>query len=381
MIYYIIIAVLMCLTYLEWSGKDNLILGSRNMERCCYVFVAVLLTLTAALRYQSDPDWVMYTTMFDKCELEIGLGGFERGYVFISRIFKKLFNSYYVMQFVTVVFYGGVIFNYLYKKSDKPIFTLLLFIPIAFFAVIMNAQRQALAIATIILGMRFVEKKQFLLWIITVIVAQQFHSTAIVAFPLYFTTEYNISKRYALFLFITAVIIELFGRQTILMTLQYVSRNQYLSNDLLYRIDYYMLFGIYGQQVKYGLGLATMITYLCELFVIMLYNPHKDKYMLNFLLAMLCIAAGRNFNVISRLHHYYTICGCGIIVYNLLNRIKLPSWATISKKSNTVCCAAMLNIYILFIYTTWFYGFYCVLNEIGTLTKDYFIPYKIWIFK
>jgi len=381
MIYYAIIAMLICLTYLEWSGEDYNILGDKNIEKYCYVVMATLLTLIAALRYETGKDWWSYVPYFENC-LNTGYSGeFEVGYYWLNVISKLFFYNYYVMQFIITFICSCVICKYFYIKSQKPLFVLLLYcLFFYFFEVNMAVQRQEIAIAIIIFGMRYVERKNIFPWIITILFAMQFHMTSILVFPLYYTTNWKISKRMAFMAIIFILIVELFGRSFIMYCLNYVLQFAWLPNRANSKILMYIASTQHGGKLEYGTGLGAIVKYLLCFIMLIFYKPNIDKYMSNFLVAMLWIAIGRNFGVLGRVNYYYMICGCGITVYSLLNREDLPNSFSFSKKSNSMVCCALLTLCLL-VWCLQFYKTFEIVEIAGNVMRDAYIPYKTFIFR
>ena len=304
--------------------------------------------LLSSLRV-SDPDLVNYKTYFDSC-LSSQEFDFELGYVLINKYFRSVTDNYYVMQFVLSFFSSWVIFSWFYKKSNNPIFTLLIYFLLGHFLHIhMAIQRQEIAMAIIILGMRFVEQKKLLPWILTIVLAMQFHLTAIVALPLYFTTGYTMSKRNALIVSVCVVIVALFGGTVMRMFLQLVSQTSFLPDRVYGLINLYL-----AQPVEYNTGLGILSVYLFYFLVILLYDSAQDKYMTNFIIALVCVSIGCHVSVFSRLQLYYLVCGGGFTAYNLLNRKQLPARFTFGKQSNRCCCFILLGTFILYSFLLYF---------------------------
>lgn len=128
------------------------------------------------------------------------LGGYlnyEKGYVIFNKLVSLISNE---QQFFlgTCAFVGLLpIAIYIYKRSKIPLLSMLVFMGIPTFLIFFSGLRQAIAIGITVASMFFVENRKKLWFVLTILLATTFHSSAIiflVAYPLYHMRTNNIGR-------------------------------------------------------------------------------------------------------------------------------------------------------------------------------------------
>ena len=131
-------------------------------------------------------------------------GSYYRGYYLYSRLsWKELIgiddpalriiaklSTYIVDSPITMFTIAAFIFCTLftlsiYEYSDNFLFAMILFICCGTFLEAFNGVRQATAVSIIFFGLRYIKKKKFFKYLLTVLIATLFHSTAILMLVLY----------------------------------------------------------------------------------------------------------------------------------------------------------------------------------------------------
>lgn len=117
------------------------------------------------------------------------------------RIIAKL-SSYLVDSPITMFTIAAFIFctlfvTSIYKYTERFCYSMFLFVCSGTFLDAFNGVKQASAIAIIFFGLRFIKERQFVKYLITILIATLFHSTAILMILLYWlfdikTTPFNI---------------------------------------------------------------------------------------------------------------------------------------------------------------------------------------------
>lgn len=325
MIYIFILCVLIFFSLLEFSDfKELYAVKKLSLDKIVFVFTAFLMFCIAAFRYKTGRDWQVYIEFFDKCIISKNSFGFETGFSFINRFFKELAGSFYFMQFCIMTFCCLCVYKSFYRRSDYPVLTLFLYFTMFFLQTDMAQTRQHLAMGILLCGMTFIKNRKFLCWCLVVFFAMQFHVSAITALPLYFTTEKKVPVKICVVVFLSSVIITFFGLAAIRTCLEFFVRLPFLPERINVIGNAYLNSKIYGQQGQFGTGLGFIVQYTFIACIILFYSiikkekPEKNYYILNFFIALVFQAMGRNFDQFSRIANYYLICGGGICAYNLL---------------------------------------------------------------
>jgi len=381
MIYFIIFLVLLIFSLFELSNlRKIMIVNTISADYICFLFCAILMFFVSAFRYKTGRDWNGYMLFFDNC-LSKKVSNVEIGFVMLNRIIKITVDNFFVLQLIINFFCSFVIFRHFYNKSNYPIFTLLLYFLNYYFTTDMAQTRQYIAMAIIITGLDFCENKKIFLWCIVIILAMQFHVSAVVAFPLYFTNKKRITRFTALLIVFVSIFLMFFGLNLIKNVLLLVVKFPLVSQRLKDLVYIYIQNGIYGKKNQFSSGLGVIVKYIFIFFIVYLYYKNKydrknDAFLLNFLIGVLLIAIGRNISVLNRLSNYYFICGTGLCSYNLLIESK-----SFFKRLNfiriSICCSWILFVTFSFI-SVWFV---VPKGEKHSLNMDYLPYYSFFLEK
>lgn len=194
-----IVCFVLALTFFHFSEKLN------GLKKLLCIIVGILIpSILAGIRaYEIGTDIFFYVRqVFDSATEATSLSwmkwwnsryGVEYGYLFLNHIISRFTDKYawvffYVELIILILIYKS--FAYFNKYVSKNIKIAQMFM-LYFFLMYnesLNLMRQSISIAIILYGFRYVYEKKLLKYLITVVVAMQFHITsllAIVIYPLY----------------------------------------------------------------------------------------------------------------------------------------------------------------------------------------------------
>lgn len=329
-VWYIVILVLFIASLLEISeftessvmtNKDKIFGRVITYDEVLFVYIATVLTLLSAFRFETGRDWINYIEMFQNAKSFYNDSDIEKGYIGINILFKYFRLTYWQMQACILIFCSYVLFTSFHKRSSYPLYTLIIYFCLYYFSNDLAQTRQYIAMSILILGLKFIRERKILIWCLFVLLAMQFHVTAIVAFPLYFTCRINIKPIYAYILLGVCLCISLFGLDLVWWILRIVKKITFLPERVSALLEVYMFTDAYNKPSAIGLGLVKYIFYFI---IVYLYshrkteNNYPDLFLLNFLIGVLFVAMGYNFSEFSRIGNYYMLCGGGIFAYNIL---------------------------------------------------------------
>ena len=321
---------------LETVGSKNISMlgnvkykGKYSLDALLFMFVTLYMFLIAALRYETVGDDIKnYVQAFEEINTvqPDDDGAFERGYFYLNRLFHNVFGSFYLMQVVIVSFCCCVCYNHIKKHSLLPCFVLFMYIQRYFITIEMEQTRQWLAMSILILGWKFIKERSLIKWILIIALAMQFHTSSLVAFPLYFTTRIIIKPWLAFLLVIGSVWMTLYGLFMIRPITSFAVSLGILPTRFTHIINIYTNTNYGGhaaEQGQFNTGLGYMLNVAIYIFILILYkmSTKEDKekcYILNFCIALILASMGRNFQVFSRLTNYYNIPGLGLSTFALL---------------------------------------------------------------
>lgn len=324
--YSIVIGILFLVSSYNFIYARNCALVKhKSGEQCLFLFAALFLYCLAAFRYQTGRDWQNYIKYFLVCDRAVVFSGkevigFEPGFANLNIIFKKLTNNFYFLQVFIISFSCFSVFTNIYKRSAYPLFTLLLYVLLFYFKTDMAQTRQHIAMAILICGQKFIYEKKLAYWAIVTLAAMSFHISAVVAFPLYFTSRTVVGNKVAVLLLVVEVFITYFGSAVVSLSLSLVGKLPFvparLSMILLRYVERYDV-GRFSSA-----GLAILMRYVFTILITMIYVFKKEKsenhFFLNFMIATIVNAMGQNFTELFRIANYFFICGNALCTYNLL---------------------------------------------------------------
>lgn len=376
MIYFYIVFILALFSVFESCGLNKIsCVRSFKLNKLIYIYISIFLVLISAFRYETGRDWKGYINFFEECLTTNS--SWEVGFVLLNKIFKSTFNDFYVMQFVVMTFCCVIVHRSFFRKSEYPIFSILMYFFMFFLTIDMAQVRQYISIAILILGEKYIKEKKILGWIFYVILAMQFHISAICAFPLYFTTYTKVNNKIIFLLFFISLILNVFGLKITRIILSVVLSLPFLPTRISMIGSGYLESNIYGQQIQFDSGMAFCIRYIFYFIMIIVYSGKKNNttkyFILNFIIALIFQALGRNFDVLTRVAYFYFICGGGICAFNLLIDSKNYLRGIQLFRVSFVCIFLLFNI--LAFYKSWI-----TVDSVGNSYKSDYSPYKSVLF-
>ena len=312
----------------------------------CFVLIGI-----AGFRYETGGDWTSYTAFFNDVEpLDRVLSGsapvfessiWETGYKTINTIVKTCGLGIQTVFFLVSLFSISLLFFSIKEYLRYPIVALLIYFGSCYFALDMIAIRQAMAVAIFFYGVRFIYKRQLLLYLLTIIFACLFHRSAILLFPLYFFVGKEFSKNKYVVFFIFSVCIFFF--QIKWMTWLLVAVANIIGGSYAGVINAYATSSVYG--IGRTISIGILINFF--LFIIYMYKrnellklPYFNCFFNLFMLNILVYFVFYEFIEIGDRYRYYFL---------ISNIILLPYLLIIYQKTTSkiviwfaICCFSFL---------------------------------------
>lgn len=119
----------------------------------------------------------------------------EPGYGMLMKLCSLIgLNTRFFIIIVAVIINGGLMY-FIYKNSDNPFISVIIFMGVEFFTLSFTALRQMLAVIIILNSYTFIKKKNIIKFFFTVLLAAIFHKSALVFLPVYFLKDLKIDKK------------------------------------------------------------------------------------------------------------------------------------------------------------------------------------------
>jgi len=280
-----------------------------------------LLIVFVGLRFHTGADWNIYHQIFNASisSQNNNPHNTEYGYLLLNKLFKSIFDNYYVMQFAVTLFVG-VAFYRLYKRySEYPIVSLSLVVWTLFFTIFMAQVRQSIALAIIALAVPYIFDRKPIRFLAAIFLASLFHISAIIAIPLYFLYK-NYGKILPIALMLVAQVFYFFPEITEAMV-RFVA--PYLPGRLSELAVAYMD-SHFNRQQEFGSGLFYLGQMILSIFTVWFVQPKdkKEAFFLNTLAVFVIFKGFSNgLQIISRLEPYYLVFA--IIAYTHLFDVRI----------------------------------------------------------
>ena len=181
------------LLILLWAAVFCFHKPSKKKNLVFIVLAFTQLGIISILRYHIGFDYNMYAAgynfMYEDGFSTLQYKDWEIGFVFLTKILGLVLPNYiwYMGFLVFITLVPAAIF--IYKNSEMPWVSTVLYVNLFLFFMTMNFLRQAAALSIIMLSWHFMKKNKIIPFIITVIAASLFHQTALVMIVVYFLVK------------------------------------------------------------------------------------------------------------------------------------------------------------------------------------------------
>lgn len=192
-IYLIIGILLLIFTSLEifWERFRN------EYSKNLFYLLAILIGLIFMTRWFVGWDWYNYYAHFRGGEQD-----FEKGYVFLVELTRKLTEDYQIFVAFNTLVDFILLFWVIPKYSKYPLTTLMLYLGVNGLSLEVDIMRNAKSILFFLVSLKFLEKREIILYMGLNIIGCFFHISSIIYIPLYFILPVTYKKRLILGIFI-----------------------------------------------------------------------------------------------------------------------------------------------------------------------------------
>lgn len=231
--------------------SDNGKQGKRKF--LTFFFVMVFFVLAALKGPYIGNDTPAYIEMFAKeqqwaatyrteflANLFVSESRFELGYVVLSRLIALLFGDVQWLFIVITGFVAIVLYNWIIEESLNPVISLFMFVSLRFLYFIMSGLRQSVAVFVCVLAYRYIKKRKLIPFVLLVLLATQFHITAILFLLAYPLSYLRFNKTTVVGISVVGIIVVLLFNQVLNMFVQllptyygdYVGSEKFAENKL-----------------------------------------------------------------------------------------------------------------------------------------------------
>lgn len=261
---------------------------------------------------------------------------FEIGYFFFTKLCAFLnFGESAFLTTIAIIIYVPI-FKFIYDYSENPLISVLVYFAFGCFGYSLGIFRQMIALSICATGFKHVMNRNFLKYLFYIIFAMTFHTTAIIALPIYWIKKIKISNKLIIF-FAVEIIFLLFSRYIVMLSIRLFSNySSYINSK-------------YDNQG----GSYIMLFLLNIIFILAYYRYYINKEKLNnvidvsvkiTMIAILIQVLSYSMEIFGRLVPYYSIY-LVVLIPDLVNSFM---------KKNTILihfCAIFALLLIFYITT------------------------------
>lgn len=212
---------------------------------------------------------------------------FEKGYVIFNKLISYFGNNEQVLLIASAILSLFPICYIYWKYSDNFELSMIVYISLTCFLMTFSGLRQACAIGICFSSFYFIKNRKIIPFVLLVILAYTFHSSAIfflLAYPIYIL---NIKKQYRFYTLILVLVVFVFRTQIFNLLAPLIKEDAIPDNNGA--ITLFLIF--------------ILIYVFCCFFI---YDNQESSGLLNlFLLAILCQAFGNIYSIAGRIGYYF----------------------------------------------------------------------------
>ncbi len=314
MIVYALMILILIVIYPLFRTKTVLVPGKTiRVNNWIYIYiVSFMLIAVAGLRDVSvGIDTFQYENTYDKIkqlsfsELFVA-GQVEPGYRLLQYTIEQLFGDFQFVLIFVAILYVGVVSRLIYKYSNSPLMSYILFIGFGFYTFGMSAIRQTIAMSIVIIAFEYMKEKNLKKFLISTILASTFHVTALIFLPCYWFVKFKLNKKILLLFIVVAIV--LFGLQDKIRGIL----------NIYARLEY-------GAEITGGFGMYFFIVFSVILGIVyripFIKENDYNKYFFFMMIASAIILPITQFNPVVMRLYFYNFIFMIIYIPNILSVI------------------------------------------------------------
>ncbi len=355
--YFAIIAIFSIFVFLEIFNKDII-------EKYKYVFAFIcfaLLVFQDGFRWETGTDWDPYHNFFD--ELTVSSqpedSEFDIGYVLFTYIIRSITDNYTIFLTIFALLFYSSFFYFIFKSSDFPFTSLLIFYMGTVYYMGMN--RQFMAMMFYAIGLVGLTRGKKMYYVVMLIIGAFFHKTILMGFIALFLNKKMNNIMVVAILAITVLI----ATSGIINKLP-LGVFAVLGEQAGDKMEYYAINGDATSMASMILATIRRLIWIIPLLVLDKCIIEKPKgYYLFFNMYLI----GTAFYILCNGTILQIIVSRALIYFNIMEMFMVPIAFSLLKPNYGKLLATFILIGYVMLYT---YKGFIGYGE-GT---DYFLPYK-----
>lgn len=308
----------------------------------------LIIFIFLAIRYDFGNDYMSYMDAFNwGVSFDDELGAYrtaresEPGWQFLCNLFRPL--GFFTLVALLTAFECYVFYSFIKKYVPEGYYWFAIFFFVFTPSIMLigcSAMRQMLAIAIFVNSIKYIEQRKFLLYIISIFIASQFHTSALILYPLYFLRYYNARGVIVNSLIVIAYIILLLSSEYMREVIESVASIAGEEET----VDYYLENAVFQQG---GSGIGNILKVLILVYLVGTVHLRNDNNRIPFLLLIVgtfVVPFSLVIPMMGRLGYYFGVCG--MVCYPILLKndiVKEMGGLTVKR----LCSAVVLTVVVM----------------------------------
>lgn len=211
---------------------------TETVKKILYIICCLQLFILSALRTNIGIDFVSYRDKFNTIsQLPINRlmqFYFEKGFLFLNATVALFTDNFqWVIVLSSAITIGCVAYS-IYKQSTSPFLSVFLYITLMYYYGSFCLIRQGIAISISLTAFTYLKKQNFLKYLLLVLLASLFHSSALILIPIYFIANINLTLKKVVTFFGISILLYLFLNKIIQCAVRFnPSYRNYLSSEYM----------------------------------------------------------------------------------------------------------------------------------------------------
>ncbi len=339
MIYYLVFLIIFVAGFLE-------VLGANRQSKVFLTLLSLfIIGCLQSFRWETGTDWFPFWDFFvnSKTFDDYFSSDFEFGYAFFNYIVGILTRNY---TFFLAIY--SFIMMWLYRKAAIDNGSYLIIIILFMFCGAVLPVRQALSIAIVFYGYKYLIQRNFIPFLFVVLIATSIHRSAIIFFPSYFIVNYKFSSKVLLLSYILSVLIGLSGTMLTWMINIFLTYGLGVEGVLAEKLGAYLSGRAANEPISFVQFIFSLLSNVIWIFLFLYFrikNTNKrydillNIYFMGLIINRMFVLAAPDF---ARLALFYS--GSFILLIALiLERIKLSNRIILYVIVSIYCFSQMKN--------------------------------------
>ena len=214
-VYYILLLVPLVMQHFTINWK-NVSLQKKNRDAMLFFFV--VLTILLMLRHKSvGTDTMNYISIFERFSAmawtQVGTGSIEFGFSYYAKIVSLFFNNYQVFFAVTAIVTAALIYPTYKRLCVDASLTIVMYVTMSTFVMAFSGIKQMLAVGIGFVAYECTRQKKLVLFIMCVILAITFHTSAFMLAFMYPLYHAKITRKWLYVVVPTMAVVFIFNKQ------------------------------------------------------------------------------------------------------------------------------------------------------------------------